>query len=839
MIEIRPFLQRLFAAVIALAFLMLMPLDSLPALADDPPLGSLPNDAIYPAYSMPGWSDNAGWDQAWYFDTICLADLDGDGDQELCCRGAAGLEAWDFEALTGMWIKIAKPTVMTDAQGWNQPMYYSTIQAIDMYGDGKDEIMGRASDGIHIYQLDKAKNQFTELMQGPLLSDTGSDTFGKWTDPSLYLTIRSGDIDGDVVPEIFSRTNIGYVPFDWVPGGPDFKSHWEDWQPLTLMSDANGWNQPQFYTTIHIDDLFDDGVMWIWGYSPQKKIEVWRVDGNWGPWVSPYDNMTIHTNLTNYDWSLKNPAYYETIQSMDIDADGIKEIIGRTSAGLMICSLQKYSDASGQYCSWDTTGMIDTFKAGTVYDKPAYYRSIRAGDIDGDGRDELIYLTANGFTAAHIDSQGNLTTVLNGPALKPARGWADASRMYTATIRFGDVDGDGWNEMMIRGGSGVRTYRCDTMVDASTGYPQYTSGEEETAYDAILTALAAYLHGQDLRKVYSNLTLGSGNWAVMIALIDAAQKPSSVSDATWQTVTTQIGNELTMLSERDTLFSQFEDHMMKMKSDFTAALSGVAARVELPSTGDEAKFFVGLLVNTLIDVGEDVVSAVPGLEEVQLLKFIVPVVKDLIQAAFSGLWDGLDVTGSESSVSVAVADMYDNLNGWFDANLVHLDYLQGDVGSSYGKLVYHNRAQSVTGMDWKTAFDQMLDPMTAAYKHSAYQMLMPVKYKIGYMYWDWVDPKPSWWFYITWEEPPPEAYYMNVVHSPPFYKRNYWVCIEKSPDTQPHKVPPVELMKDILGTNLKAPSRIDFFKSWGGWVFDTTDYTNWIPEGWPPYPPHR
>ena len=48
---------------------------------------------------------------------------------------------------------FAVPT-WTDAGGWNDPSQYSTIQLADVDGDGKDELIGRSDAGIQIYRFD-------------------------------------------------------------------------------------------------------------------------------------------------------------------------------------------------------------------------------------------------------------------------------------------------------------------------------------------------------------------------------------------------------------------------------------------------------------------------------------------------------------------------------------------------------------------------------------------------------------------------------------------------------------------------------------------------------------
>jgi RTX calcium-binding nonapeptide repeat (4 copies) len=97
-------------------------------------------------------SDAAGWGQPQYYETIQAASIgaDGGGDDSLVARAPGqGLVIWNYEG--DDWSVVGTNTHPFD-DGWDNPQYYSTIQSGDLDGDGFDEMLGRAADGLHPYQ---------------------------------------------------------------------------------------------------------------------------------------------------------------------------------------------------------------------------------------------------------------------------------------------------------------------------------------------------------------------------------------------------------------------------------------------------------------------------------------------------------------------------------------------------------------------------------------------------------------------------------------------------------------------------------------------------------------
>ena len=176
------------------------------------------------------------------------------------------------------------------------------------------------------------------------------------------------------------------------------------------------------------------------------------------------------------------------------------------------------------------------------WNSAGFYESLRVGDVDGDGADEVFI--RGGKVLEVLDDGaadgGTLTPTLwtvhvSQPLLPSSWQRADNYRIFTR----GDVDGDGDEEVLGRDPYGVRTfdYQDGALVPAVTPFPAF-SGAECTAYAAIAQANADVLDGDDLRAAY-------GDPGVVVADLEVpSTRPSGVSAAAWATVAPQIAREI-------------------------------------------------------------------------------------------------------------------------------------------------------------------------------------------------------------------------------------------------------------------------------------------------------
>ena len=189
-------------------------------------------DACGPTFVLPGWGDAGGWTDPSQYSTIQLADVNGDGRDELLGRNDQGLEVWSFDTSVGQWRPQVDadgtPVALTDfgspapgqtpATDWTQPQYYSTIQAYDVDGQPGAEILARFADGMRVYKYTPPTG--TNTISGGSWSRIGtggpfSDAAG-YGDASLYSTIHVGKFRTEDAPLMFARTSNSYLAwYQW------------------------------------------------------------------------------------------------------------------------------------------------------------------------------------------------------------------------------------------------------------------------------------------------------------------------------------------------------------------------------------------------------------------------------------------------------------------------------------------------------------------------------------------------------------------------------------------------------------------------------------------------
>ncbi|MBI5491048.1 MAG: VCBS repeat-containing protein [Deltaproteobacteria bacterium] len=143
--------------------------------------------------------------------------------------------------------------------------------------------------------------------------------------------------------------------------------------------------------------------------------------------------------------------YGSTLRFGDIDGDGRDDVCARAADG-MAC--------------WRSTGTgFEGAIAGPAlsddggWDEAGAFGTVRLVDVNGDGRDDVCGRGTDGFSCWPSTGRGfGAPSVL--AELSDAAGWGGAA--YWGTIRMADVDGDGGADLCARAPEGVRCGRWRT-----------------------------------------------------------------------------------------------------------------------------------------------------------------------------------------------------------------------------------------------------------------------------------------------------------------------------------------------------------------------------------------
>jgi len=352
-------------------------------------------------------------------------DVDGDGIADLCGRGPDGFTC----SLQPDGFEVESPG-LSDATGWSDVSNWATLRMGDIDGDGRADVCARANAAFYCWP--SLGESFGALIGGIAWSDEAG-----WDRPEYFGTIRLADVNGDGLDDVCGRSPDGFEC--WLSDGAGFPTE----IGMDELSDALGWARPQYYGSIRMGDVDGDGLADVCA----------RMAVGMGCWRSLGDGFE-GTPIAGPAWSDEAGwdalDRWSTIRLLDLDGDGRADLCGRGPDGIA-CHLSE-GDGFGPALAgpaWgDGGGWTDFANASTV----------RYGDLDGDGRQDVCARADAGVTCARFDGVG-FGASFAGPELADDGAW-DLVRFHS-TMRLADVTGDGRADLCARGWNGMLCWESD------------------------------------------------------------------------------------------------------------------------------------------------------------------------------------------------------------------------------------------------------------------------------------------------------------------------------------------------------------------------------------------
>jgi hypothetical protein len=388
------------------------------------------------------FSDNAGPLSRDEYLSIKLADVNGDGRDDLCARDGGGIAC---ATSTGSSFNTLSRWTGEFGAFWSgDEAYWGTIQYPDVNGDGKADVCGRGYGGI-ICGLSNS----TSFSTPTVWSDAFSDINGWASHPSYWKTIQFPDLNNDRMADVCGR-GIGGIYCALSNGTTSFGTVmlWS-----SAFSDVNGWKlDPSYWSTIQFADVDGDtysdvcgrGYAGVW--CALNGLEYARTS------VEIFANPVLWTRQYSdaFRWNTDS-SYWSTIQLADINGDGKADICGRGINGLYC------GQSTGR--SFDTPSLgVPEFSDANGWNAEQFYKSIRLVDVNGDGRAdacgrgiESIYCAKASLFSSTISFEPIELRVTN---FGDVDGWG-TSESYWGTVQPGNVARTAGARWCGRGSDGI------------------------------------------------------------------------------------------------------------------------------------------------------------------------------------------------------------------------------------------------------------------------------------------------------------------------------------------------------------------------------------------------
>jgi hypothetical protein len=272
-------------------------------------------------------------------------------------------------------------------------------------------------------------------------------------------TVEIGDSDGDGQPEILT----GSAPDSRVYR---FRKRQGVWQSHIVLEHEAG-ADPGIVLGVRVVDLDGDGEPEIVAGTGEEDSSVARL----GLFRSSGRHLTLKRTMEDSD---NASSYTHGLATADLDGDGIQEIISS------YCG-------NGEVIRYDVTPGTMELSGRKVLQLSGSGEGAIITDLDGDGRPELILSNGYRDNAARVQIH-DLDPVTGDPSPQPRLvidGY-DGHGAFYASIAVGDLDGDGRPELIV-GWKGKQDVNRATLlayhVSGASAEVAYLLADEDPSFD--------------------------------------------------------------------------------------------------------------------------------------------------------------------------------------------------------------------------------------------------------------------------------------------------------------------------------------------------------------------
>ncbi len=341
--------------------------------------------------------------------------------------------------VSGLW---RENVVLSDMDGDGQLDIVAPPPRKALKGDGRPYVFARDKDGVW-----KEKKY----------AISGGKEYG-------YGGIAAGDLNGDGYPDMVLAVHGGAITFFMNDGHGGFT--------VSSFPDAVG----RFYSrAVELADINGDGRPDIVALSEASFVEGYKPRG-----------ILTGINKEGKGWDVKvfgegSMILGDSLAVGDIRGKGIKDI-----------AIANMTTDASKKLIWfgDGKGVFEVYDVDFVGHAMPYL--VGMGDVDGDGRDEVVFRLAGIGRDATVNARVFKWT---GDAFKDIS--AGLEKEVPIVFDFADVDGDGKKEMALLSESGIHIYK---YIDSGW--------VEQAKYDIP----AASLRGARSLKIGKN---SDGSWMIV------------------------------------------------------------------------------------------------------------------------------------------------------------------------------------------------------------------------------------------------------------------------------------------------------------------------------------